>query len=578
MVRYFLYLLISAVWAFPAFAVQEANTDIVASVLPSSRTAQVGGAPVTFFATIINAGTNTALNCRVELASDIPAVFEFAALAENGSELAAPVNQPIDIAPGANQNFVIGFSFSSPMAVEQIELRYRCDNSEAFHVPGVTTVELTAAAEQTADILSLATTINGLGYTQDSRELVFAAAVMNLNGVADLDVPIAVYADTNDRLWTLNLLVCELDENANCIGDRTDRLTTTLNGSESRSFAVWIWPGFSSLLSNFDTTRIRLNIVQADTGQRLSSTTVGHLSYSDFSDQHIRLPALPMIGAYYRRYVLNDSESLSAGYRAEFGDLIYFGTSGGDMMLATADGSNWAWRGEFDRYADEEYSVDRDEPPFRPLTLRSVGLTPGEPSDAPEWTGSMLFQRSGHMRARGAFYLEPDSTRLLDTILLETNRNNSLAAFSRGRNWLVPEIAGAYHARVRQREVVSTENDWLFENGSAQGMLTFDVFENSSRTSVTCEAIMNYDNMSGISTPLVGEDRQPNLYEATLQFEGCSPVSPTWLAGGLRGSFTTRPLVNFGLPQNIGIEGMFIPISEDSPDFILWVGFRSSHQ
>ena len=578
MVRYFLYLLISAFWAFPAFAVQEAYTDIVASVLPSSRTAQVGGAPVTFFATIINAGTNTASNCRVELASDIPAIFEFAALAENSTELAAPVNQPVDIAAGSNQNFVIGFSFSSPMAVEQIELRYRCDNSDAYHVPGVTTVELTAAAEQTADILSLAVTINGRGYTQDSRELVFASAVMNLNGVADLDVPIEVYADTNDRLWVLNLLVCELDENANCIGDRVGRLTTTLNGSESRSFAVWIWPLFTSMLANFDTTRIRLNIVHAETGQRLSSTTVGHLSFSNQGDQHIRLPALPMTGAYYRRYVSNDSESLSAGYRAEFGDLVYFGTSGGDMMLATADGSNWAWRGEFDRYADEEYSVEGDEPPFRPLTLRPVGLTPGEPTDAPEWTGSVVFRKSGRMQARGAFYLEPNSRRLLDAILLETNRNNSLAAYTSERDWLVPEIAGAYHARVRQREGVSTENSWLFENGSAQGMLTFDVFENSNRTAVTCEATMSYDNMSGISNRLVGGDRQPNLYEATLQFEDCSPFSPTWLAGGFRGSFTTRPLVNFGLPQIIGIEGMFIPISEDAPDFILWAGFRSSPQ
>src|SRR5262245_63427619 len=74
-----------------------APTSIVAAVLPSSRSVQIGTI-ATAFATIINAGEVTATSCGIDLLSSIPANFSYQITDPATNALIGTPNTPVDIA------------------------------------------------------------------------------------------------------------------------------------------------------------------------------------------------------------------------------------------------------------------------------------------------------------------------------------------------------------------------------------------------------------------------------------------------------------------------------------------------
>src|SRR5262245_29259357 len=110
--------------------------SIVAAVLPSSRSVQLG-APSTSppylmaFATIINAGQQLATDCRISSLSSIPAIFSYADF-ENPWDYGF-----IDIPAGAAHRFSFGFIPYGPMAPADVQLSFKCANTEpAPIIPG----------------------------------------------------------------------------------------------------------------------------------------------------------------------------------------------------------------------------------------------------------------------------------------------------------------------------------------------------------------------------------------------------------------------------------------------------------
>ena len=84
------------------------DTLLVSSVLPSSRSVQVG-TPATAFATMINAGQSTATSCSVAPTTNIPATFLYQTTDPATNQIIGTPNTAINVGGGASAEFCPGF-------------------------------------------------------------------------------------------------------------------------------------------------------------------------------------------------------------------------------------------------------------------------------------------------------------------------------------------------------------------------------------------------------------------------------------------------------------------------------------
>src|SRR5206468_3397012 len=86
---------------------------LVAAVLPGSRSVQVGST-ATAFATVINAGLNAGLGCRIAPQANLTATFLYQTTDPATNALVGTANTAVNIPAGALQTFLIAFTPSGP--------------------------------------------------------------------------------------------------------------------------------------------------------------------------------------------------------------------------------------------------------------------------------------------------------------------------------------------------------------------------------------------------------------------------------------------------------------------------------
>jgi hypothetical protein len=137
--------------------------SIVAAILPSSRSVQVGTF-ATAFATIINAGSVTATSCGISLITAIPATFSFQTTNPLTNQLIGSPNTPVNIPPGAGQSFVFALRRNSPIAPTDVQFSFDCSNTNPAPVnTGLNTLLLSASNTPVPDIVALAVTTTNDG-------------------------------------------------------------------------------------------------------------------------------------------------------------------------------------------------------------------------------------------------------------------------------------------------------------------------------------------------------------------------------------------------------------------------------
>ena len=137
--------------------------DLVAAILPNSRSVQVGF-PATAFATIINTDDQTATNCGIAPITSVPADFLFQTTDPLTNVLTGTTNTPVDIAGGNGiQTYVFAFTPTAPIAPTEVQLSFACDDSAADVVVGLNTLLLSASDFPVPDIVALGATIDNDG-------------------------------------------------------------------------------------------------------------------------------------------------------------------------------------------------------------------------------------------------------------------------------------------------------------------------------------------------------------------------------------------------------------------------------
>jgi len=213
--------------------------DLVASVLPSSRSVQVGNV-ATAFATIINAGSSTATDCGIAPLTSVQASFSYQTTDASNVLIGTP-GTPVDIAAGGSQSYVFGLTPTASFSPVEVHLVFDCSNTGPAPVTvGLNTLLLVADTDPVPDIVALAATLNGDGIVSLASTGVFAVATVNV-GITDT---ITGSADTGSASLPVSIALCETDPATSvCINPTVPALgpvTTTIAAGATPTFAFFV--------------------------------------------------------------------------------------------------------------------------------------------------------------------------------------------------------------------------------------------------------------------------------------------------------------------------------------------------
>jgi hypothetical protein len=213
---------------------------LVAAVLPSSRSVQVG-TTATAFATIINSNSVTAIGCGLSLLTSLPATFMYQTTDPATNQVTGAPNTPVNIAAGAAQSYVFALSPSAPVAPVDVQLNFGCANTNPTSIiSGLNTLLFSASDTPVPDIVALAATptndgivnISGAGGTG-----VFSVATVNV-GVQGV---ISASADTGATSLPLTVSLCETNSaTGQCISGIGSTVTTTINANATPTFGIFV--------------------------------------------------------------------------------------------------------------------------------------------------------------------------------------------------------------------------------------------------------------------------------------------------------------------------------------------------
>jgi hypothetical protein len=222
-------------------AIEAKELFVVAAVLPSSRSVQVGGSPATAFATIINAGQALATGCTISPITGIPATFTFQTTDPATNQVTNSPGTAVDIPGGAAQSFIFALTPTGQIVPTDVQLSFECTNANrAPIIPGVNTLLFSASATQVPDIVALAATLNNDGIVNilgTNGAGVFAVATVNV-GAGDA---FTVSADTGGAILPVNVFVCQTDPQTSiCLSPLATSVPTTILSNETPTFGIFV--------------------------------------------------------------------------------------------------------------------------------------------------------------------------------------------------------------------------------------------------------------------------------------------------------------------------------------------------
>ena len=222
-------------------ATQASAQSLVAAVLPTSRSVQVGS-PATAFVTIINTGNATASSVGISLQTNIPATFTFQTTDPQTNALTGSPNTPVDIPRNnGSQSFLISLTPTALIPPTEVAFNFAGTNtSPAPTIVGLNTFLLSASPTRTPDVIALSSTPSNDGIVNISTVVgsgAFAVASANVGAGAS----ITVSADTGTATLPVVLNLCQTDpQTAQCTSAIGPTVSTQINAGATPTFSVFV--------------------------------------------------------------------------------------------------------------------------------------------------------------------------------------------------------------------------------------------------------------------------------------------------------------------------------------------------
>ncbi len=243
-----------------------------AAILPSSRSVMVGTA-ATAFATVINAGPDTAVGVGLSLATPVLGTFSYQTTNPLTNEPTGAPNTPTDIPAHGAQTYVISITPSTAFTATDVQFSFAGANT--FPVPpltGISTLLLTASNSAVPDVIALAATATA-GLTVlipgNSGAAAFAVATANVGAAGSIKVTV----DKGNLPIVVGL--CQTVSGGMCIGGGTPlaSVTTTIGASATPTFSFFI-QGQGFVPFDPAINRIFVRFTDVATGTTVGSTSV----------------------------------------------------------------------------------------------------------------------------------------------------------------------------------------------------------------------------------------------------------------------------------------------------------------
>jgi len=220
-----------------------AATTIFSSVLPTSRSVATNQ-NATLFATIINAGTEDATNCRIERDPAVAVDFSYQTTDPLTNEPSGLANLPVTIPAGAAQSFLMALSSATEQAVVEFEPRFLCDNAPLVNsIDGLNTFTFSVSATPVPDIVALSATVSADGIIElPQRESAnaFTVATINLGAAGG----VRVSAQQSNSGLPASIALCETDPATSiCITPSTPisgELALNMPAGSTKTFGLFV--------------------------------------------------------------------------------------------------------------------------------------------------------------------------------------------------------------------------------------------------------------------------------------------------------------------------------------------------
>jgi hypothetical protein len=256
--------------AFSAMPPMLNGASLVAAVLPSSRSVEVGNA-ATAFATIINSGSATATGCGLVPITNTNSYFAYQTTNPATNGLTGALSTPVDVPAGTAQSFVFSVNPYSAFNPTAMALDFSCTNANpAAGVTGLNTLLLSASTSPIPDVVALAATAKNDGIvhvTGSPSQGAFAVATVNLGAGAAITATV----NTGAASLPLTINLCQTNPaTGQCISAVGSSVTTTINSNATPTFAILV---SASGAVAFNPANSRITVQFADSGGAVRGET-----------------------------------------------------------------------------------------------------------------------------------------------------------------------------------------------------------------------------------------------------------------------------------------------------------------
>ena len=214
-------------------------TPLLAAVLPTSRSVEVGATAMAF-ATVINTGATPLANCQIVQLTSTPTNFSYQTTDATTNALTGTANTPTMIAAGAWQSFFFSLAANAPFNPANVMLSFDCGGVDpAIPITGLNTLLLSGSATPVPDIILLAATPTGKGILDIPGTMgsaAFAVATANVGATGS----IVVTADTGAATLPVSLTICQTNPTSGaCLGAPAPSVSVAVNANQTQTFSVF---------------------------------------------------------------------------------------------------------------------------------------------------------------------------------------------------------------------------------------------------------------------------------------------------------------------------------------------------
>jgi hypothetical protein len=237
---------------------------LVNSILPTSRSVQVGNT-ATVFSTVLNGGGITASGVTLSMISSPFGNFSYQQADCATNVLIGNINPSIDIPGGEARCYMLSFTPTAPFETKDVQIQVQASNAPSTGIlPGINTWTLRATSVAGPDIIALTTTTD-FHQVACTGTLPFAVAMSNVGAAVS---QVTVTADTGSASLPLSFLIQESNPVSGVIIG--DNILENVGTAENRTVVVWVT--FNRCIS-FDPAANRIFIHFKDGSNNLIGST-----------------------------------------------------------------------------------------------------------------------------------------------------------------------------------------------------------------------------------------------------------------------------------------------------------------